>query len=101
MWLMAMFDLPVDTKEHRREYTRFRSFLLKKGFVMLQFSVYARSLPSEESALAYRRQLRLALPPGGEVRLMAVTDHQYSKMEIFLARKPKETEQPPAQLGLF
>ena len=32
MWLFAMFDLPVDTKKARREYTRFRKALLAQGF---------------------------------------------------------------------
>lgn len=99
--MMAMFDLPVDTKANRRAYTQFRNVLLKCGFVKLQFSVYARFLPSEESARVYRRVIRLALPPGGEVRLMSVTDHQYSKMEIYLEKRARNAEEPPPQLGLF
>jgi len=101
MWLLAMFDLPVKSKDDRREYTRFRHVLQRCGFVMLQFSVYARFLPSEDASAIYRKVVRAALPPGGEVRLMAVTDHQYGKMEIFLGRKRKSAEAPPAQLGLF
>ena len=50
MWLLAMFDLPVETKDNRRDYVRFRRVLLKDGFMMLQFSVYARYIPSEEAA---------------------------------------------------
>src|SRR5690606_25570553 len=42
MWLFAMFDLPVVTKTDRRNYARFRKKLLEEGFMMLQFSVYAR-----------------------------------------------------------
>ncbi len=101
MWLMAMFDLPVKTKEDRREYTRFRNALLRSGFVRLQFSVYARCLPSEESSTIYRKVVRSVLPPGGEVRLMAVTDHQYGKMEIYAQRKRKNAEEPPPQYALF
>ena len=33
MWIFALFDLPVDTKELRREYVWFRKALLKEGFV--------------------------------------------------------------------
>jgi CRISPR-associated protein Cas2 len=101
MWLMAMFDLPVKTKNDRREYTRFRHTLIRSGFVMLQFSVYARFLPSEEASAIYRKVVRAALPPGGEVRVMAITDHQFGKMEIYLQKKRKAAESPPAQLGLF
>jgi CRISPR-associated protein Cas2 len=101
MWLLAMFDLPVDTRESRREYTRFRKALLEKGFVKLQFSVYARFLPSEDASRVYRKAVRAALPHGGEVRLMAVTDRQYGKMEIYLEKKRKPSEPPPPQLLLF
>ena len=39
MRVMVMFDLPVVTTEQRREYTRFRKYLLKNGFVMMQESI--------------------------------------------------------------
>jgi len=38
MWLVVMFDLPVDTKEACREAAGFRKFLLEDGFRMLQYS---------------------------------------------------------------
>ena len=42
MWLMVFFDLPVGTRTERRHATRFRNYLKRDGFLMLQFSVYAR-----------------------------------------------------------
>ena len=101
MWLMAMFDLPVDDKLDRRNYTRFRKVLLKDGFMMLQFSVYARYLPSEEAADAHRKTVRAAVPPLGQVRIIAVTDHQFGKMEVFYGRKPRKPEEPQNQMLLF
>lgn len=101
MWLMALFDLPVLEPEERRNYTRFRKALLKDGFMMLQFSVYARYIPSEEAAEAHRRIVRQAVPPRGEVRLIAVTDHQFGKMEVFYGRKPRKPERPQDQMLLF
>ena len=101
MWLFAMFDLPVTTREARRQYSRFRKALLAHGFTMLQFSVYARYYASEEAALAHRRQVRQALPPEGQVRLLAVTDRQFSKMEVFHGKTRRKAESPPEQLMLF
>ncbi len=101
MWLCAMFDLPVVTKTDRRNYARFRKKLLEEGFMMLQFSVYARYFPSEEASKAHRRRIRAALPPGGHVRLLHVTDHQFGKMEVYVSRKREKPEQPPAQLTLL
>lgn len=101
MWLFAMFDLPVTTATDRRNYARFRKKLLEEGFIMLQFSVYARYFPSEEASKAHRRRIRSALPPGGHVRLLHVTDHQFGKMEVFLSRKREKPEHPPDQLALL
>lgn len=42
MRMIVFFDLPVQTKTERRHATAFRNFLLKDGYHMLQFSVYAR-----------------------------------------------------------
>ena len=96
-----MFDLPVETAENRRDYTQFRKVLLKAGFVRLQYSVYARYIPSEEAAQVHRSTVRRALPPKGQVRLLAVTDHQFGKMEVFLGKKSQTTEAPPLQFLLF
>jgi CRISPR-associated protein Cas2 len=101
MWLFAMFDLPVATRDQRREYTQFRKLLLKNGFIQLQLSVYARFAASEESVEATRIRLRGAIPPHGQVRLMAVTDHQYGRMEMWFGKKRKKVEDAPAQYELF
>lgn len=101
MWLLAMFDLPVETSDNRRDYSRFRKALIKDGFMMLQFSVYARYIPSEEAAEAHRNTIRCVIPPLGQVRLIAVTDHQFGKMEVFVGKKPREPEEIPEQILLF
>lgn len=101
MWLFAMFDLPVETPAARQAYARFRKLLLSMGFSMLQYSVYARYCPSEEASAAYRSQVRAGLPDDGQVRLLAVTDRQFGKMEVFFGKKRKPAEDPPAQLMLF
>lgn len=101
VWLFAMFDLPVKTRDERREYTQFRKALLKEGFAMLQFSVYARYCPSEEASAGYRRRVCGVLPPKGQVRLLAVTDVQFGKMENFFGAKRQPVEDAPVQLMLF
>jgi CRISPR-associated protein Cas2 len=101
MWLFVMFDLPVDDTAARRQYAQFRTRLLADGFSMLQYSIYARYFPSEEASAAHRRRVRATLPREGEVRLLSVTDKQFGKMEIFLARSRAPTEKPPEQLLLL
>lgn len=101
MWLIAMFDLPVETAENKRDYTRFRKALLKDGFMMLQFSVYARFIPSEEAAEAHRRIIKSCIPPAGQIRIMAITDHQFARMEVFYGKKSCDPEEIPEQILLF
>ena len=101
MWLFAMFDLPVTTREARKEYAGFRKVLLKEGFSMLQYSVYARYCASDEMATRYRSRICAVLPPEGYVRVLAVTDRQFGKMESYIGEKCAELEKPPSQLVLF
>ena len=101
MWLFAMFDLPVDSKAARKRYAQFRKLLITEGFTMLQFSVYARHLASEESGIILKRRLRQNLPPDGQVRLLPVTDRQFGKMEVYFGKKRAKTEDPPTQFMLF
>ena len=42
MRVIVMFDLPTLTKDNMRDYRRFRKFLLKNGFIMLQESIYTK-----------------------------------------------------------
>jgi len=101
MWLLAMFDLPTDTKAARRHYTDFRKALLKDGFTMLQYSVYVRHCASEENTEVHVQRVKFALPPDGEVRLLGITDKQFARMQVFWGRMRKPPEQAPHQLELF
>ena len=101
MWLFAMFDLPVNSKAARKRYTQFRKALIKDGFCMLQYSIYARYCPDEEAAEAHRKRMRVFLPPDGQVRLLSVTERQFGKQEVYYGKKREVCEEPPQQLMLF
>lgn len=101
MWVLTMFDLPVDTKKARRAYTDFRKKLLKDGFTRMQFSVYARHCPSEESAAVHVGRVERSVPPDGEVRIITITDKQFERMRIFWGKMRKSPERAPSQLELF
>jgi len=101
MWLMAMFDLPVDDVADRRRYARFRRLLLQNGFSRLQYSVYARCCESEATAVTQRSQISQKLPPDGQVRLLMITDRQFGKMEVYHGKTRVENEKRPRQLELF
>jgi CRISPR-associated protein Cas2 len=101
MWVVAMFDLPTDTKAARRAYTLFRKQLLKDGFTALQYSVYARHSPSKENAEVHVGRIKANLPPDGEVRVLMITDKQFERMLIFWGKMRKRPEPAPQQLQFF
>ena len=101
MWVLAMFDLPVDTKEARRAYTLFRKSLVKDGFTMMQFSVYIRHCASEENADVHEKRVAAAVPDDGEVRVLKITDQQFERMRVFHGKMRRPAEHPPRQLELF
>ncbi|HOL89800.1 MAG TPA: CRISPR-associated endonuclease Cas2 [Anaerohalosphaeraceae bacterium] len=101
MWILAMFDLPVDTKKARKDYADFRKNLVQDGFTMIQYSVYIRHCASEENAQVHAKRVQSFLPPDGEVRLLIITDKQFERMQIFWGKLRKPTPPPPAQLELF
>ena len=101
MWLFALFDLPVETRENRRQAARFRKDLVRRGFQMLQFSVYARYCSGEEVAARYRQKVKDCLPDEGQVRLLAVTEVQFGKMQVYYGKTSGRAEKKPVQLLLF
>lgn len=101
MWVIALFDLPVDSREARRQYTRFRKALIRDGFLQMQYSVYLRHASSRENAEVHMQRVEHAVPPEGEVRVLTLTDKQFSRMRVFWGQSRGTPEAPPAQLELF
>ena len=83
MRVLVFFDLPITTLENRREYNRFRKYLLRNGFMMLQ-SVYCKLALNAVVAGAVISNVKLNLPKEGLVELLTVTERQFSRMEVLL-----------------
>lgn len=78
-WILAMFDLPVMTDEERRAATRFRNDLLDHGYLMIQFSVYARPCVTYDLLDAQIEKVKGFIPTAGNVRLIFLTDEQWKR----------------------
>ena len=77
MRLLVFFDLPVETAKQRKEYRKFRKYLIKEGFLMLQESVYAKLVVNDASAGAAIARMRKQRPPAGLVQVLKITERQY------------------------
>jgi CRISPR-associated protein Cas2 len=101
MWLFVFFDLPVGTKAERRAATRFRNFLKDDGFLMLQWSVYARVCRGEEAVDKHQTRVMKNIPGKGSVRTLQVTERQYARMKLLIGEKKKSERVASNQLVLL
>ena len=90
MRVIVLFDLPVLTAKNRRDYVRFRKFLLKSGFLMMQESVYCKLVQNSTVADTITDNVRKNKPESGLVQLIKITEKQYSKMEFIVGEKKSE-----------
>ncbi len=90
MRVVVMFDLPVLTAHDRKEYRRFRKFLIKSGFLMLQESVYCKLALNGTVADTIADNVRKNKPDAGLVQLLKVTEKQYSKMEFIIGNSNRD-----------
>lgn len=101
MRLLVFFDLPVTTREARKEASRFRNFLLTDGYDMLQFSVYSRICRGQEMVDKHMLRLSGNLPSSGCVRALQVTEQQYGRMKILIGQLKEKEKVGTRQLLLF
>ena len=101
MWLMVMFDLPVQTKAEVKAANDFRHYLLDHGFEMCQFSVYAKFIGERDNAPSYVNRIKSALPANGKVSILNFTDKQFSEIINFENRKVTVPKKTPDQLVLL
>lgn len=90
MRVLVFFDLPVVTGEQRREYTKFRKFLLKSGFMMLQESVYCKLALNGTVVRGIIDNVHKNKPSEGLVQLLTVTEKQYAKMDMIVGEVKSE-----------
>ena len=90
MRIVLFFDLPTLTEKNRKEYTRFRKFLIKTGFMMLQESVYVKLALNATTINTLMNNLEKNKPADGLVQVLLVTEKQYSKMYMLLGENKSE-----------
>ena len=84
MRVIVFFDLPTETAEDKREYRNFRKFLIKKGFLMMQESVYCKLALNTTVAESIVQAVKCNKPRAGIVQLLVITEKQFNKMEFIV-----------------
>lgn len=101
MRLLLFFDLPVVSDNDKREYNKFRNFLLDDGFIMIQFSVYVRICRNQDDLNKHINRVKSNLPPNGNIRILQITDSQYQKMQLLRGKKVNEEKIGTNSLIIF
>ena len=87
MRILVFFDLPTETSKDRKIYSRFRKFLIKEGFIMMQESVYSKLTLNNSITNSIRDKIEKNKPPKGIVQMLVITEKQFSSMEYIVRRK--------------
>ncbi len=82
MRILVLFDLPVISSDDRRAYRHFRKAMLKKGFIMLQESVYSRMVLNKTMAEQVLDSIKREKPEKGLVMSLMITEKQFERMEL-------------------
>ena len=90
MRVIVFFDLPITTIQGIRAYTKFRRFLLKDGFIMMQESVYSKLAQNQLAANSLISHIRKNSPDEGLIQILTVTEKQYSKLYMLLGENRNE-----------
>ena len=90
MRIVLFFDLPTLTEKNRKDYTLFRKFLIKSGFMMLQESVYVKLTLNATVMNTLINNLEKNKPSEGLVQMLLVTEKQYSKLYMLLGENKNE-----------
>lgn len=86
MRTIVFFDLPTIYLRDKKNYLKFRKYLLNEGFIMMQESVYSKLvLNSQQSSLLVDR-IRKNAPGKGLIQVMTITENQYSKIEYIIGQ---------------
>ena len=82
--------------------TKFRTFLLKDGYHMVQYSLYARVCNGMDSVEKHIKRLKANLPPNGSVRVLTITERQYESIKILVRELSLEEKSADnEQLSIF
>ncbi len=84
MRVIVFFDLPMLSNEEKSEYRKFRKFLIKSGFLMMQNSVYVRLAFNNTHLEKLKRDVNENKPKSGLVQVLSVTEKQFQRMETII-----------------
>jgi len=78
--LLLMFDLPMITNNDKRIYRKFMKYLSNEGFIMIQYSVYAKLCINSSIASTTAKHIKNNAPSEGDIRYLIISENQYQNI---------------------
>jgi|SRR5699024_3452074 len=97
MRLIVMFDLPTETSRDKKNYRKFRRFLIKNGYVMMQYSIYSKIVLNPTALNHQKIKLKQNAPEKGFVELLVVTENQYANIEVLVGHSERSNQESTTQ----
>jgi len=82
MRILVMFDLPTLTIEQQREYRKFRKWLLKDGFIMMQESIYTKLVLNGNSVKLVMDKIKLNKTKKGIIQVLVLSEKEFNSIEF-------------------
>lgn len=101
MWLLVFYDLPVADSESRKTYARFHKSIRKRGYEMMQFSVYRKFVGTADRGERELAKVVGLCPSKGTVSVLAVTEKQMGRITTIWNGGKRRENARPVQLILL
>ena len=84
MRIVLFFDLPSVSNSEKRAYRHFVKGLLKRGFIRIQESVFAKLSQNQTDVDLALASLKTIVPKDGCIMAITVTEKQFSSRKFLL-----------------
>ena len=81
---IVFFDLPNIYARDKKNYLKFRKYLLNEGFIMMQESVYSKLILNTQQSELLVERIRKQAPKKGLIQVLTITEKQYSQIEYII-----------------
>lgn len=86
MRILVFFDLPTLKPEQRREYRKFRKWLIKEGFIMVQESVYSKLAMNTNSSKLIIKNVKKHKAKEGNIQILVISEKQFNNIELIVGK---------------
>ncbi len=90
MRILIFFDLPTLRPDQRKAYRKFRKWLIKEGFIMIQESVYSKLAMNSNSSKLIIEKVKKHKTEEGNIQILVISEKQFNNIELIVGTSQTE-----------